>query len=69
MARLPKHERDRLQGHSVAEEFHISQEARYQAPTLEQRYWSNPNSQRGEIARCLYESAGIKAEVIYSEGN
>lgn len=53
---------------SVAEEFHLTHEAKYVAPTLEQRYWSNPNSQRGEIARCAYDVGGIRAEVHYSEG-
>lgn len=54
--------------HSVAEEFHLTHEAKFVSPTLEQRYWANPNSQRGEVARCAYDVGGIRAEVLYSEG-
>lgn len=54
---------------SVAEEFELTHEAKFVLPTLEQRYWANPNSQRGEIARCAYDAGGIRAEILYSEGN
>lgn len=53
---------------SVAEEFHLTHEAKYVHPTLEQRYWAHPNSQRGEVARCAYDVGGLRAEVLYSEG-
>jgi len=32
---------------SVAEEFTITKEARWQSPTLEREYWASPNSQKG----------------------
>ena len=53
---------------SVAEEFHLTHEAKFRGPTLEQMYWANPNSGRGQVARCAYDVGGIRAEVRYSEG-
>jgi hypothetical protein len=54
---------------SVAEEFHLTHEAKFPGPTLEQMYWRNPNAERGEIARCIHDAGGIRAEVHHSEGN
>ena len=53
---------------SVAEEFRLTREAKYIAPTLEQMYWDGPNRQRGSIARCIHDAGGIRAEVHSSEG-
>lgn len=59
---------------SAAEKSRISREAKWQAPTLEQMYWANPNSQRGHIARCDYSGSirpdiAVYVESHYSEGN
>ena len=53
---------------SVAEEFDLSKESKFTDPSLEQRYWKNPNAERGEIAMCAYESAVVRAEMLFSEG-
>ena len=65
---------------SVAEEFHLTNEDGFKPPSLEQRYWSNPNAQRGTIVRCtnaqnilpdtprLWDTSPIKIEIHTSEG-
>lgn len=65
---------------SVAEEFHLSNENEFDPPSLEKRYWSNSNAQRGAIVRCTmaenylpagprpYETSPIKVEIHSSEG-
>jgi hypothetical protein len=65
---------------SVAEEFHLTNEDAFKPPSLEQRYWANPNSQRGTMVRCtiaenylpadprMYPTSPIKVEIHTSEG-
>lgn len=69
MGKMLKHEHDKRQAGSVAEHFELSHEAKWNAPSLEQVYWKNPNAQRGDIARCSYHTGGIPEEVKYTEGN
>lgn len=47
MPRPSKPERDRHQKGSIAEEFQVSKENRWQRPTLEKEYWKDPNHQKG----------------------
>lgn len=59
---------------SAAEKARLSHEAKWQVPSLEQIYWSNPNSQRGHVARCDYSGSiapdmALYAESHYTEGN
>ena len=68
MAKKPKEERDRNQKGSIAEEFHLTKEAKFRSPTLEEEYWDNPNSQRGSIARCRQPEWDVYQEDKYSEG-
>lgn len=50
-----KHERDKRQAGSVAEEFYLTHEASWPSPTLEEIYWKSPNEQKGHISRCVYK--------------
>jgi hypothetical protein len=68
MARLSKPERDARQAGSVAEEYHLTKEAAFEAPTLEKLYWSGPNKPRGEIAMCSYREPRAVLEKKKSEG-
>ena len=52
---------------SVAEEFELTHEAKFDAPTLEQIYWKNPNAQRGEIKEC-FSYGPIEGLMTHSEG-
>lgn len=63
-----KKERDRLQSGSTAEGWRHSKENKM--PRIQEKYWANPNSQRGEIVRCSYYLDGKEHEVrVYDEGN
>jgi len=68
MGRMLKHERDKRQAGSIAEEFHLTHEAKWQVPTLEEIYWKNPNEQKGHISRCLYKDGSYGLEEHYREG-
>ena len=62
-----KKERDAHQKGSMAEEFRLSKEAKWQGPTLEQKYWANPNAQKGDMAICSYASP-METEIHKHEG-
>lgn len=68
MAKHPKKERDARQKGSMAEEFKLTSQAAWKAPSLEQMYWGNPNSSRGDISRCAYKDGYVSVEVHTSEG-
>jgi len=61
-----KAERDRMQKGSMAEEFRLSSQDKF--PTLQAKYWANPNSQKGETVVCSYASP-VYTEVHQSTGN
>lgn len=52
----------------IPEDYKLTHEAKFTHPTLEQKYWANPNAQRGEVARCSYAHGGVHTEVRSSEG-
>ncbi len=56
------------QKETVPEQMKLTKEARYQAPTLEEMYWANPNEQKGSIARCVYDGGVVRAEVHEKQG-
>lgn len=66
---LPSHkERDKRQAKSLAEGWHHSKEN--EMPRLEEKYWANPNAQKGQIARCSYYTESKEHDVhVYEEGN
>jgi hypothetical protein len=68
MAKLDKAVRDGKQKGSMAEEFELTNEAKFQAPSLEQRYWSAPNQPRGQMAICSYGPDGLVRENKRTEG-
>lgn len=66
MALKTKQERDRMQKGSIAEEFKLTNEAKF--PSLEKEYWANPNRERGSIARCHQPKWDVFSEDRYTEG-
>lgn len=68
MALPSQKERDKKEAKSMAEEWHLSKEDKM--PNLQEKYWANPNAQKGQIARCSYYTNGKERDVhAYEEGN